>query len=978
MTLNADGTYSVGNAVPLVPGTNVMYDNATRVLTFVIPDNTKAYQFRYITYLTGNPGTVKNHVSLLGLGPEQETASASYIVTNADASATLQKNGWVEIVKTDGAGVPLAGAEFTLFAMDGTTVIRKGVTGTDGKVRLKVIPEGTFILRETTAPAGYTPEGVGHTVEVTKFGLTVTTSVDDKTGAGSETLAIKNYMTGTAGNLTISKAVAGTGADPTRTFDFTVTLTGAPGVYDYVGHGVPGGQISSGGTVSLAHGQSITIVGLPKDAAYTVTEHNYADDGYTTTSTGASGVIAADAVKTASFVNTRTVGSLTIGKTVAGTGADPAKKFNFTVAFAGNGASKTYSYVGNGVPNGTVASGDTIALAHGESITIVDLPQGLQYTVTEDDYADDGYATASAVLTGTIAADETQTAVFANTRTIGELKIAKLVAGDAADRNKPFNFTLTLTGNGASKTYDYIGDGVPNGMIASGDSFSLAHGQSITIVGLPNGMNYTVTEDDYSGEWYETTSTGAAGTIQTDTTRTAVFTNTRKVGNLTIGKTVSGNADDKTKSFNFTVTFAGNGDADTYRYIGDGVPDGTIRSGDVISLAHGQRIMIVELPEGLQYTVTEDDYSAEGYKTVSTGETGTIAMDETQTASFTNTRSVYAAPLGNLVITKTVTGSGADLDRKFDFAVTFSDVNGVYAYKGDGVPDGTIRSGDVIPLAHGQSITIEGLPAGTAYQVVEDAASSEGYIVESTGNSGTIQAFADSVAAFVNTKQPVSTGSLTIGKTVAGEGADLAKKCDFTVTFVGADDVYPYTGSTTGTIRSGDVISLAHGESITITGLPEGARYSVTEADYCADGYRAVSTGESGAITGGAEQTASFTNHLSLEPEAPGGDPSHDAGASVGGSQQTGSNMGVHDGIAEGDAEGDEDPNRTATAGNRLYADLSGSSSDAQAGGMPKTGDRSPGGPATLGLVGLSAVFAALLAADIALRRRGAGRRTGR
>jgi hypothetical protein len=305
MTLGAGGSYTVGSPVALEQGTHVFYDNAARVLSFVIPDSAKAYRFTYITYVTGDPGTISNEVRLLGGGQEQESTFDSYVVMNMDGFANLQKDGWVEIEKTDGAGVPLAGAEFAVLAQDGVTVIRKGVTGMDGKVRLKVIPEGSFILRETAAPAGYTLEDVDHTVQVTKDGLTVTTEVDGKTGAGSETLTVKNYLIGTAGNLTISKAVAGTGADPTRTFDFTVTLTGAPGVYDYVGHGVPGGQISSGGTVSLAHGQSITIVGLPKDAAYTVTEHDYADDGYVTTSTSATGTIAADETQTAAFTGER-------------------------------------------------------------------------------------------------------------------------------------------------------------------------------------------------------------------------------------------------------------------------------------------------------------------------------------------------------------------------------------------------------------------------------------------------------------------------------------------------------------------------------------------------------------------------------------------------------------------------------------------------------------------------------------------------
>jgi ribosomal protein L2 len=711
MTLNADGSYTVGSPVTLELGTNVSYDNATRVLSFIIPDNTKAYRFSYITDITGEPGTVTNKVSLLGSSMEQEETSKPYVITASDGSASLLRNGWISITKTDGVGVPLAGAEFTLYAMDGTTVIKKGVTGSDGAVKLKVIPDGEYILRETAVPAGYTLEGVTHSLLVTTSGSTVTASIDGKTGTNSNVITIQNFSEDTAGNLTISKAVAGDGADITKSFDFTLTLNGATGTYTYIGHGMPGGIIASGDTISLTHGQSITIVGLPKGATYTVTEADYSGDGYTPTSTGAAGSIVADATQTASFTNTRTVGNLTISKTVA---------------------------------------------------------------------------------------------------------------GNAGDTSKKFDFRLTLNG-AADIPYAYTGDGVPDGTIKSGDNVSLAHGQSITITGLPAGTTYTVTESDYSDGGYTMSSTGATGSIVTDTTQAASFTNTRNVSNPS--------------------------------------PD-----------------------------------------------------------------------TGNLTISKTVAGVGADTAKKFNFTVTFSVASASYHYTGNGVPDGTIKSGDTISLAHGQSITITGLPAGATYHVTEETASAQGYSVESAGSSGTISSSQDRTAAFTNTKLPISTGSLSISKTVTGEGADLTKKFTFTVTFIGASDAYPYIGAATGTIRSGDSISLAGGESITITGLPEGTQYTVTEADYTGAGYTSTSTGAAGTISADTLQTASFTNDLSSAPGKPGtpGNPA--------------------DNIGDGDT-----PQGSVNGGESS---------------MPKTGDSQAGSLAKLGLLFFSAALVALSTADIALRKK--------
>ena len=268
-------------------------------------------------------------------------------------------------------------------------------------------------------PAGYTLESVTHSLLVTTSGSALTASIDGKTGPNSNVITIQNFSEDTAGNLTISKAVAGDGADITKSFDFTLTLNGATGTYTYIGHGMPGGIIASGDTISLAHGQSITIVGLPKGATYTVAEADYSGDGYTAASTGATGSIMADATQAASFTNTRNVsypssgtGNLTISKTVTGVGADPAKKFNFTVTFSG--ASGSYHYTGNGVPDGTIKSGDTVSLAHGQTIPIAGRPAGAGYAVTEADYTGVGYTTSSTGASGTIPTGGAQTAAFTN------------------------------------------------------------------------------------------------------------------------------------------------------------------------------------------------------------------------------------------------------------------------------------------------------------------------------------------------------------------------------------------------------------------------------------------------------------------------------------------------------------------------------------------------------------------------------------
>ncbi|WP_018752959.1 DUF7601 domain-containing protein [Paenibacillus sanguinis] len=527
MILQPDGTLGEGTLIPLIIGTNIKYDPQSRVLTFILADTNKAYRFTYLTDITSDTGKVTNHVRLSNGNANSIEDAVEYAVSSMDAAATLQRNGWLEITKTDG-NTGLAGAKFTLFSEDGSTVIRQGMTAANGKIRLKVIPDGKYVLRETAAPVGYTLDSTEHEVIVSTSDSQITTSIDGKTGTDSNLLTVTNFLTGTAGNLAIAKTVAGNAGDLSKKFEFTITFNGANGTYDYTGSGgASHGSLQSGDTISLAHGERIEIKGLPEGTAYTVTEADYSADGYITASSGTSGKIIADATQTAAFTNTRDTGSLAINKTVAGNDGDQIKKFDFTVAL--DGAPGTYKYTGTGgAADGTIQDGDTISLAHGEGIMITDLPKGTAYRVVEADYSAEGYTTVSSGVSGEIVADDIQTVTYVNTKDKpGSLVISKTVAGNAGNKNKKFDFKVTF--DGASGRYAYTGiGGATDGTLQSGDTISLAHGESIAIQGLPKDTTYTVTEEDYTKEGYKMTSTGASGVIKTDEVQTAAFTNTKR------------------------------------------------------------------------------------------------------------------------------------------------------------------------------------------------------------------------------------------------------------------------------------------------------------------------------------------------------------------------------------------------------------------------------------------------------------------
>ena len=224
-------------------------------------------------------------------------------------------------------------------------------------------------------------------------------------------------------------------------------------------------------------------------------------------------------------------------------------------------------------------------------------------------------------------------------------------------------------------------------------------------------------------------------------------------------------------------------------------------------------------------------------------------------ASQNNDSGIYLLK-GNLQVSKTVLPAGAGAGESFTFTVTLGDtsINGRYG-------DMTFIDGvETFTLEDGKSKTAVGLPDGTTYTVSETPC--EGYITSSTGDEGTITAGTTSTAAFTNTSNP--SGSLEISKTVAGDLGDRNKDFTFTVTLDAAGS-FSYTGSKTGTIASGGTVTLKHGESIQISGIPAGTEYSVSETP-CA-GYLTTSTGESGKIQSNMTSAALFTNTRSSVPQ---------------------------------------------------------------------------------------------------------------
>lgn len=217
-------------------------------------------------------------------------------------------------------------------------------------------------------------------------------------------------------NGTVADAAAGVSAPaiPSVTVDFAEGEAFAAGATKWVS--VPLSRITwpSVGVYTYDVNQTVgTQAGVSYDSKtlkmkVTVALDN--DDQYyvafVTTTLGDSDGNGQTDVKSGSFENTYSAGSLAVTKNVTGNMGDRNRYFKITVTLTGeDGKNHAASYPvtgGSKLVNGTDdTSASTISigtpadfyLKHGETFTIANLPYGVTYTVEEENYSNDGYTT---------------------------------------------------------------------------------------------------------------------------------------------------------------------------------------------------------------------------------------------------------------------------------------------------------------------------------------------------------------------------------------------------------------------------------------------------------------------------------------------------------------------------------------------------------------------------------------------------------
>ena len=155
--------------------------------TLNLGDTSDAYFLQYRTTYT--PGTtLHNRMTLTG-GAETYTSTASHHLATSSGTGDGERTGTIKITKVDEDGVtPLAGAVFTVTSPDGSTFDL--TTGADGTVTSGALEQGTYKVKEKTAPVGYELDEQEHTLTV------------DGTGAAALTVSDKPVRT----SVTVTKA----------------------------------------------------------------------------------------------------------------------------------------------------------------------------------------------------------------------------------------------------------------------------------------------------------------------------------------------------------------------------------------------------------------------------------------------------------------------------------------------------------------------------------------------------------------------------------------------------------------------------------------------------------------------------------------------------------------------------------------------------------------------------------------------------
>lgn len=619
-------------------------------------------------------------------------------------------------------------------------------------------------------------------------------------------------------------------------------------------------------------------------------------------------------------------GSLKLSKVVAGEGADPSQNFLFEINLTSKDATLSEKLKGS-ITFGDVNFKDgkaTVYLKDKDVVELRNIPAGVAWEIKEK--ATEGYKTEVAVgngsrtetdtSTGVIEKDVTTEVAYKNTKIssnpgggetpedpTGSFKVKKVV--ENGSDTVEFYFSAALTGLKAQKSYivnitsaDASTKSLSITSNAAGTAyveFQLKNGETAEFVNLPIGSNYQIKEDanDYTASYKITDEENPENlqavmsqngnyeskkelstqkeTLDADEKALITFTNSKPAPkadavDIKVEKYWNDEGNFAKRPSEITVRlYQSTSDKEEGDMIATAKLD---ESGEWKTTFKDMDRYPVNSTTPYIYTVKEDPVA--GYESV-------VTKDET-TDKYTITNTLSTVATGDLRLSKTVDGTGADKEKEFRFELTMKMKEGkalqgsfpLDSGKGKGTKTGTIYFDEygkgTISLKDGESAYITGLPEGTTYDVKETAyVDWTPSLLDATTWDGTIRKDTTSEIKVKNTYE--EKRQLTVKKTVEGSMGSKTKQFQFQLKLTApAGQVLPtkleYTkGDETKTMQlKNDVyeFTLAHEETIVIKGIPSQSTYTVTEVDGESNGYTVTQKNARGTIK--ADTTVSFVN----------------------------------------------------------------------------------------------------------------------
>ena len=259
------GNDIAGTSTPVdLTGKLTMSDNDQ---TFTINvGNVNGEQYRLTYQSTYTEGTNLNNKLTLASVDETYTFDARFSRASSGGSGSGSLANKIKLTKVDEDDntITLANAVFTVTQPDGTTFDL--TTGADGTVTSEALVQGTYKVKEKTAPSGYELNDTEYTLEVTGAGGALQTITDKP--IKTDISVTKTWVGPKAGPVTVHLFANGTDTGTTLTLDDSNNWTGSfANVRKYDQNGT---EIQYTVTEDAVNGYDTTITG-DQTTGFTIT-----------------------------------------------------------------------------------------------------------------------------------------------------------------------------------------------------------------------------------------------------------------------------------------------------------------------------------------------------------------------------------------------------------------------------------------------------------------------------------------------------------------------------------------------------------------------------------------------------------------------------------------------------------------------------------------------------------------------------------